>query len=280
MKVYISADIEGCSGLVAWSQCGGPNAQTYDWAYARERMTADVNAAIRGARAAGAKEVVVKDSHGGSKNLLASELERGAMLISGCGSNPDGMMAGIDKSFDAALLIGYHAMAGTLHGIMEHTISGQVHRMWINDNLAGEQGLSAMVAGAYGVPIVAVSSDKAGCDEAMALLKGVEIAVVKTGYGRYMGECLHPTDAVNWIEAAAKKGVANAKKVKPWNPGSPTVIRIEFNRSEEADSASREVGVIRLDAYTLEFKGKHPVEAHQAARSMIAAAMQGAGANA
>lgn len=279
MKVYISADIEGVSGLVAWSQCGGPNAQTYDWAFARERMTADVNAAIRGARASGAKEIFVKDSHGGSKNLLASDLEAGATLISGCGSHPDGMMAGIDKSYDAAMLIGYHSMAGTLHGIMEHTISGNVHRMWINGVLHGEQGLSAMVAGAYGVPIVAVSSDKAGCDEASSFLKGVRTAVVKRGYGRYMGECLHPSEALNLIETAAKKGLASAKQIKPWKPGAPTTIRIEFNRSEEADSAARMVGMDRIDAYTLEYKAKDAIEAHQAARAMISAAMQGASAN-
>src|ERR1700733_200141 len=101
-------------------------------------MSHDVNAAIRGARAAGATQIVVKDSHGNSKNLLIDDLEPGIELVSGHGSGNDGMMMGIDDTFDAAMLIGYHAMAGTLGGIMEHTITGGVHRLWVNGILTGE----------------------------------------------------------------------------------------------------------------------------------------------
>ena len=156
MKVFISADIEGVTGMVAWSQCGRPNSEHFDFRWAREMMTHDINAAIRGCRAAGATEIVVKDSHGNSKNLLVSDLEDGVSLVSGTGSHVDGMMTGIDDSFDACMLVGYHGMAGTLHGIMEHTISGQVHRMWLNGMPAGEIAMSTGLAGHYGVPLVMV----------------------------------------------------------------------------------------------------------------------------
>lgn len=239
-------------------------------------MTEDVNAAIRGCRAAGAQEVIVKDSHGNSKTLLADRLEPGAQLITGLGAKVDGMMAGIDRSFQAAILVGYHAMAGTIHGIMEHTISGSVHRMWLNGELAGEIALSALVCGAYGVPIVAISSDAAGCAEAHSLLPGIRSATVKYGLGRYTGRVLHPRDTVKLIEEAAREGLRNAGSMKPWLPELPIEIRIEFNRTEFADSAAKIMEVRRLDGYTLEYLAKSPLEAHQAVRLMISQAGVGA----
>ncbi len=276
MKVFISADIEGVTGMVAWSQCGRPNSEHFDFRWAREMMTHDVNAAIRGCRAAGATEIVVKDSHGNSKNLLVSDLEDGVSLVSGTGSHVDGMMTGIDDSFDACMLVGYHGMAGTLHGIMEHTISGQVHRMWLNGMPAGEIAMSTGLAGHYGVPLVMVSSDAAGCAEAAALVPGVATAVVKEGYGRYMGKLLHPSVTKGRIEAAAADGLAKRAGISPWMPSPPVQVKIEFNRSEEADIAEKCVGCTRFDAFTVEFIASSYHEAHRAARMMIANASMGA----
>ncbi|MFQ3587111.1 MAG: M55 family metallopeptidase [Fimbriimonadaceae bacterium] len=269
MRVYISADIEGVTGLVSWSQCGRPDGNHFDYRWARERMTADVNAAIRGAVDAGATSVVVKDSHGNSKNLILSDLDPIAELVSGHGSGTDGMMMGIDDTFDCALLIGYHAMAGTLHGIMEHTISGRVHRSWINGMPAGEIAFSAGVAGQYGVPVVAVSSDAAGCAEAAALIPDVSTATVKFGFGRYMGRCLPASETEKVIRLAAADGVHRAKQIKPWTPESPVTFRIEFNRTEEADMAAKLVRSLRIDAYTVEFRSDSYEEAHRAAWNII-----------
>lgn len=263
MKVFISADIEGVSGLVAWSQCGRPNGQHYDYAWARQRMTADVNAAIRGAKAAGATEVVVRDAHGNSKNLLADQLEPGTRLSSGEGSTTMGMMAGLETDFTCAFLVGYHAMAGTLNGVMEHTISGRIHRLWVNEQEIGEIGISAAVAGCFDIPIVLVTSDLAGCHEAMGLLPGVVTACVKKGTGRYMAECLHPDDAAVLIEMKAREAVEKASSLDAWLPSSPAEVRIEFNRSEEADMAGRLPGVRRVNGYTIEFSGDTWSGAHQ-----------------
>lgn len=265
MKVFISADIEGVTGVVSWSQCGRPNAEHFDYRWARDRMTADVNAAIRGARAAGATEVVVKDSHGNSKNLLVDQLEPGVRLISGHGARAGGMMIGVDRTFGAAMLIGYHAMAGTEGGILEHTVTGWVHRMWINGMPAGEIALSTAMAACFGVPVVAISSDQAGCDEATKLIGGVQTAVVKSGLGRYMGEVKHPSETLPLIEEAARRGVDAAPEIAPWLPSVPVTIRIEANRAEDADMAAKGVGVRRVDAYTLEYTADSWAEAHQAA---------------
>src|ERR1700733_3200655 len=151
MKVYISVDIEGITGIVSFSQCGRPDGQHFDFGFARRMLTHDVNAAICGLRAAGATEVVVKDSHATCKNLLVDELEPGTQLISGSGAGRDGMMDGIDDSFAASLLVGYHGMAGAERSLMEHALVGGLHKFWINGELAGEIAVSAAVAGAYGV---------------------------------------------------------------------------------------------------------------------------------
>lgn len=273
MKVFISADIEGVTGVVSWSQCAGPDEESADWAFAREMMTHDVNAAVLGARKAGAEHVVVKDSHGSGKNLLVGELESGVELISGIGSGrTDGMMGGIDASFDLAFLVGYHARAGTPRAIMDHTISGKVHRLWVNGVELGEIGLSAGTAGRYGVPVCMVSSDAAGCAEAESLLAGVQTAVVKEGFGRYMGRSFHPDQTAAAIEQAAAQAVRNRKVAAPWRPDAPLAVRIEWKGEEEADYVERLQGVKRTDGYTVECTCADYEEAHRTVSLMIAMA--------
>ena len=279
MDVYLSADIEGITGLVSWSQCSRPDGGSFDYAFARRMMAHDVNAAVRGARRAGAERILIKDSHGNSKNLLIEDLEPGVELVSGHGSLTDGMMVGIDASFGCAMLVGYHAMAGTLGGIMEHTITGGVHRLWINGVETGEMGLSAGVAGVYGVPLAMVSSDAAGCAEAAALIPGVETATTKEGYGRYMGRLLHPSETVPLIEEAAERAVRRAGEIAPKRYAEPTTVRVEFNRAEEADMGAKLVPApTRIDGYTLEGAFGTYREAHRFAWNLMAMSFEGIGA--
>jgi D-amino peptidase len=279
MNVFISGDIEGITGLVAWSQCGRPNSDHFDFDFARRMYTHDINSAIRGARHAGAGRIVVKDSHGNSKNLLIDQLEPGIELVSGYGSRFEGMMVGLDSSFDAAMLIGYHAMAGTLHGVMEHTISGRVHRMWINGKLTGEIGLSTITAGNFGVPLVAISSDVAGCAEAADLIPQVQSAAVKNGFGRYMSQVKHPSDTGQMIEEAARSGAEMSNSIAPYRIESPHTVRVEFNRSEEADMAVRVPATSRVDAYTIERTSDDWEDLHRSIWCMISMAEAGAQAN-
>lgn len=282
MKVYISADIEGVTGVVSWAQSGGPSDSKYDWDFARRMMTHDVNAAIRGARAAGAEEIVVKDSHNTSKNLLIDQLEDDVELISGMGSGIGGMMCGIDSSFDACFLVGYHAMAGTAAGIMEHTITGIIHRYWINNVPAGEIAMSAATAGVLGVPLVMVSSDAAGCAEAADLIPGLATSVVKTGIGRYMGQLKHPSITSKLISDAAQDGLQALKDglIQPWRPDEPVVVKMEFNRSEEADAVAMLPNAVRLDAYTVEISAPSWDEAHSWSRRAMSLGLTGRGADA
>lgn len=275
MKVFISVDIEGCTGVVGFSQCGRPDGQHYDYAFARRMMTHDVNAAVRGAKAAGATEIVIKDGHGNCKNLLVDQLEPGVELISGIGSGKDGMMDGIDGSFDAAMLVGYHAMAGALHGMMEHALVGGLHRFWINGVLAGEIAASSAVAGDFGVPMVMVSSDEAGVAEARVLLPKSACYATKTGLGKFMGRLKHPSETGPGIEAAARQGCAAAKGVPPYVVKGPVVLRAEFHKVEEADMAATLVGTERIDGYTVQWQAANFLDAHTFAYNVFAMSIRG-----
>lgn len=274
MNVYISADMEGITGQVTWKACGAPSGDHYDFAFARRMMTHDVNAAIRGARRAGATRVVVKDSHGTSRNLLIDELESGTELITGEGAGSDGMVHGIGEGFDCALLVGYHAMAGTDRAVMEHTICGSNHRVWIGERQVGEMGMSGMIAAHHGVPIVMVSSDDAGCREAAHFFDRVATADVKAGYGRYMARCLHPSETAAIIERAAFEGVERRATIGSYMP-TDLIARIEFNQTSEADYACRMPGTKKADAYTVEYVAQDVIELHRAMRMLMSLGISG-----
>ena len=275
MRVYISGDIEGITGIVSWSQCGRPSKDHYDWDFARRMYSHDINAAIRGARAGGATSVVVKDSHNTGKNLLIADLEPDTELISGYGSGLNGMMEGIDESYDAVMLVGYHAMAGTAKGVLEHALSGGIHRFWINGKEEGEIAASAGVAGGYGVPLVFVSSDQAGCKEAKSLVPAIGTYATKTGLGKVMAHLKHPSVTGPGIEAAAKKAVMDAKKIKPLVYKGAITIRMEFHTSDQTDLVSTMENVKRIDAYTVELKRRNFLEAHSAAYQAFQLSIRG-----
>lgn len=279
MKVFLSVDMEGITGLVTWGQCSRPASGVYDYAFARARMTDDVNAAIRGCFAGGATEVIIKDSHNTSKNLLVDQLEPGVRLISGYGVGSAGMMTGIDRDCTAALLVGYHAMAGTKAAVMEHTLNDSVHHLWINDRELGEIGLSMGVAGCFEVPVVMISSDEAGCLEAQRMNPKIEMAKVKSGLGRFMADCLHPDESANLIFEAARLGVERASDMDPWAPELPITARVEFKFTHEADQACRLAGVRRLNGYTVEIEADSFAAAHQLLWNVITTAPAGARAN-
>jgi D-amino peptidase len=268
MRVFISTDIEGITGIVSWSQCEGPKGEFYDFAFARRMYSHDVNAAIRGARAAGATEVVVKDSHGGCKNLLIEDLEPGVELISGISGNPDGMMQGIDDTFDAAILVGYHAMAGKI-GVMSHALVGGLYKFWINDAEAGEIAVSAAIAGAYGVPLVAVTSDDAGCAEALETIPSVRTYPVKAVLGHYMARLKHPSETGPGIEAAVKEACSCCADTPPYRMEGPVTMRLGFEGANLAEVAGTMPGVTRVDAYTVEWTNDNFLAANRMAQAVF-----------
>ena len=255
MKILIAADMEGITGVVHWDQV---NTTHPEYARFRRLMTADVNAAIRGAFEGSADEVVVSDGHAYGRNILIEELDARARLNSGTPS-PFSMVQGIDSGIDGVIFVGYHARIGSQNAILDHTWSDErVANVWINGDPFGEIGLNAAVAGHFGAPVLMISGDQTACAEAVALLGRVEAVVVKRASSRMAAELLHPSLTQTLIQEAAARAanrLRNGDAPKPLKVATPITLVIDFVQSEMADRAAILPGAQRVGrhlAYTAE----------------------------
>jgi D-amino peptidase len=275
MKVLIAVDMEGITGVTRWEHVTPGHV---DYERYRRLMTADVNAAIQGAAGAGADEFVVVDGHWDGQNILLEELDPRARLNAGLAS-PFSMVQGVDQSVNAAFFIGYHARAGSLHAILDHTWSSQrVQDVWLNGRLVGETGMNAAVMGAFGIPVLLISGDQTLAAEAADWIPGIETAVVKQATSRTSAECLAPQRTQEIIRQAAGRAVRrwhNNEGPDPLQVDSPVTITIAFQNSALADSASLVPGVVRLDGRRLELNAPGMVEAYFAFRTLVSMASRG-----
>jgi D-amino peptidase len=253
VRVHIISDMEGVAGIVNGSQT---NAGEPLFEEGRKLYTAEINAAVRGARAGGATEVVVMDHHGAgggySFNSLVPEL-----LDPGCEyvvqeewTEYSGFL---EEGCDACLLIGMHAMAGTPDGVLNHTVSGQSwQNLWFNGTLVGETGINAAFCGAYGTPVALVTGDDASCREATALLgAGVVTVAVKRGIGTRSARLLPPVRARELVEDGARRALESLGALRPYDPGRPCEIRVEFKQTTDPAKAALRPGVELVDARTV-----------------------------
>jgi D-amino peptidase len=273
MKVLLAADMEGISGVVHWDQVS-PEHKEYE--RFRKLMTADVNAAVRGAFEGGAQEVVVSDGHAHGRNILIEELDARARLNTGSPS-AFAMIQGVDTGPDAALFIGYHARSGTQHAILDHTWSGSVAEVSLNGQVVGEIGWNAAVCGHFGVPVIMVSGDQNACAEAEALLGQVETAVVKQAKGRMAAECLAPAVAQQRILEAARLAVqrlATGDAPQPLRLEAPIRVSVEFTHSEMADRAAIFPGAQRLAGRRVEVLADDAPNAYRGFRALVALARE------
>jgi len=245
MKAFISADLEGVA-CVWQAEHGSKGAREYE--EARRLLTAEVCAAIEGAREGGAREVIVADMHGGSGHLLLEQMPAGVRILEGVPHAP--RFPFLDESVDAMLLVGYHAMAGTEGAVLRHTMTGSWSEFRANGRALGEVGIDAGIAGCVGVPVALVTGDDKVCAEASALLGEVETAQVKQGIGPTRTLTLSPHDARALISAQAAAGMQKAKRLKPFDPGAPVEIEIRFTAIAEADQAAQGDGA-RVDDLTV-----------------------------
>jgi len=253
VKILIAADMEGISGVVHWDQVSPDHAE---YGRFRRLMTAEVNAAARGAFEGGADEVLVSDGHAAGRNLLIEELDARARLNSGSPS-PLSMVQGADAGVDAAMFVGYHARAGTPNAILDHTWSGsRVANVWLNGQLVGETGINAAVCGHFGVPVIMISGDQAVCAEATGLLGALETAVVKQASGRMAAECLPPERAQQLVYEAAARAVrrlAQGDAPPPLRLSTPITLTVELVQSDMADRSALLPGVTRGRDRRVEF---------------------------
>lgn len=250
MKVYISVDCEGIGGIVDPDQIG--RGQPF-YSEGRELVTAETNAAVEGAFAGGATAVVVNDSHGSMRNIIAEKLDPRAELISGS-FKTFSMVHGLNATFDAALFIGYHGRQGTRDAVMDHTyFPKEVHRIWLNGTEAGETLINGAMAGYYGVPVVLVSGDKSTGEQAKALIPGVHTVAVKEGIGRYAAKSVHPSVARKMVRDGVQVALRDAKKIKPLTLSTPVTLEIEFTAAVMADLSVMVPGVERVSDRKVRF---------------------------
>lgn len=265
MKIYISSDIEGISGIVAVNQVL-PGERDYQ--RARELMTKEVNAAIEGAVEIGATEIIVNDLHGAGTNILIESLNNKAQLITGS-SHKGAMMEGLDSSFDAVIFIGYHSRMNT-SGVLSHSFHGGViSNININGKDVGEFYMNACVAGHFNVPVVLVSGDNILEEEVKDVNAAIETVVVKTSYGRYAAKCLAPSVAFEKIREKSKVALINTRNIEPIKIQEPLEMRITFFNSGQAEYASIMPGSELVGPNIVSYSGKTIIDSYRALTAMI-----------
>jgi D-amino peptidase len=251
MKVFLSSDMEGTAGVVDWEQCVGDGPEA---AAGRGLLLAEVNAAIEGALAGGATEIVVNDSHATMRNLPPDALAGEASYISGS-HKPLYMMQGLDGSFDAVMFVSYHGSVGAPAGL-SHTYNPRaVIEARLDGAVTGEAGINALVAAHYGVPVVLVTGDRCACEETAALIPGVHAAVVKEPVSRIAAHSLHPSRARALIRETAEKAVVGAAGAAP-PPLASAALEISVRTSDIAEAASWVRGVDRTGPRELRIRGE------------------------
>ena len=252
MRIYIMTDMEGASGIRRGDK-GFCSAGGAEYPRGRKLLTGDVNAAVEGALAGGATQVVVNDAHGGGNHVLVEELHPRAVLESPVSGRAGQYLPSLSRRFDAVFIVGAHAMAGTKKAFLDHTQSGTSwYNYSLNGKKYGEIGQFAVIAGHYGVPVVLVTGDLAATREARALLgKSIETVAVKEALSRYVARSIHPPEAHAMIKEAAQRAMAKAGKVKPLKIKCPIKVKLELQRTDQADGYDGRPGIRRLDARTI-----------------------------
>lgn len=295
MRVLIMADMEGVSGIAAWDQVNG-GAPMFE--EGRRLYTEEVNAAVRGAKAAGATDIVVVDCHGAGKdwtfNSLVPDLidpdctwvtrhpwgrytemfhEKPAVADAAganagaaagtSGASTDAVIPGGGRC-DVAVMVAMHARAGTPDGVLCHTISTTTWRdLWFNDDLVGEFGINCALCGHYGVPVAAITGDEATCREGRSLLGDRLAAVaVKKGLGRYSARHLPPIRARKRIEEGVTAALLNRGNWPvPYVPAKPTTITIDLSTVDSANQFKGKPGVEIVEPLKVVSRGKDWLEA-------------------
>ena len=260
MKIFLSSDMEGTTGVVDWLQCRGPHPE---YEYYRGLLQAEVNAAIDGALAAGATEFLVNDSHSTMQNLRPDELHGGAAYLSGR-HKPRYMMEGLDSSFDAIFFVSYHGSMSSAASTLSHTYNpNAISDVWLNDTIAGESGINALVALAHRVPIVLITGDRTTGEEAEPFCPGIEKVVVKESVSRFAASSLHPERARELIFEGAQRALQRLDSFAPPAIELPATLKVRYRNGDLAEMATWLRGVERVDEKTVTMTDEDPLRLYQ-----------------
>lgn len=266
MKLLISVDAEGLTGLTVGKQTL-PNFGDYE--LTKIAMTDFCNAAAQGAYEGGSDEITVVDSHDGNRNIWSKNLLKGVKLISGWPKELS-MVEGV-KETDRLFFLGYHSMAGTTSGVLNHTYSSSVvHRLKYNGEEIGEIGMSASVAGFYGKPICLVAGDKAAVAEAERILPDAEFVVLKRGLSRYAAWNESYSDSLEALRQASKRAIKGSGSI--YKMADKIRVELEFQNTGMADNCMLLPGTFRKDGFSVEMEASDPVDAYKKFRLMVSLA--------
>ena len=258
LKVYISVDMEGVAGVVTADQLGPGG---FEYERFRRFMTDEAVAAVRGAKAAGATEVVVSDSHGNGESLLIDLFPKDVRIVRSWPRHGE-MMAGLDSSFSAALFVGYHASTTNPNGVRAHTISSaHFTRVALNGTAVTEAELNAAFAGALGVPVVFISGDDAAISEVTMRLGNIESVITKKSLGFHSAESLTPAAACELVYQGALSAVSHREQRKPYMLSTPITLDISFKNYTSAEIVSYLRSVERTDSHSIRFVAHDMAEA-------------------
>jgi D-amino peptidase len=253
VKVHIISDMEGVSGIAKSEQC---NATKPQFEEGRKLYTEDINAVVRGAKTAGATEILVMDCHGAGEgyswsSLIAEDLDPDCEFV--VQEEWTGYTGFLESGVDAALFVGMHAMAGTRDGVLNHTVSGvDWQNLWFNGRLVGEAGINAALCGTWGCPVLLVTGDTAACREAKELLgEGLTTVEVKQGLGSRSARLLAPKRARELLEEGARQALSDLSAVQPYDPGRPCEIKVEYKSTFPPEKLRFQLGVESIDPRTI-----------------------------
>ena len=208
MKLFISADIEGTTGITLWDETEHSHAR---YGYFADQMTREVAAACKGAMAAGCDDILVKDAHDTACNLIPRMLPEEVRLFRGWGSDIMGMMAGLERDCDGVFFTGYHSGAGMDTNPLSHTMNTRNNYVLINGIIAPELMINSLTAAYLGVPVRMVTGDRGLCDWMKSIQPNVETVAVSEGRGRG-SVSIHPNKALRLIREAACRAMKKDAK--------------------------------------------------------------------
>jgi D-amino peptidase len=249
-KVFISVDMEGIAGVVTGEQLGPTG---FEYQRFREFMTAEAVAAIEGAKAAGATDIVIADSHGNMQNLLVERLPADVVVVRGP-VRPLGMLQGIDSTFHAVVFIGYHSGTTNLQGVRAHTFaSARYTSVELNGTPMAESSFNAALAGHFGVPIVAISGDESAVGELLRLVPRAAGAVVKQSIGFHAAASRTPAAAQAMIREAVRTGIARRSEIQPYRLQTPYRLDLGFKSYRAPEVLAYLPIVHRTTAHTIRY---------------------------
>ncbi len=251
MKVYISADMEGITGVNHWDEVEHKKPTFYH--QFQDRMTKEVLAACEGALDVGVKEIWVKDAHYSGRNILFEQLPKEVKLIRGWSGHPYSMVQELDSTFNALLMIGYHSMAGRGGNPLAHTMSSsKVDSMYINDQQTSEFFLHGNIAGKHRVPLVFVSGDAGLCEEVKDVSANTTCHATMVGVGDSTIS-IQPSESRKMIRNKVKESLSGDLSYCIWDHPKSFTLKIRFNKQQIAYRASHYLGAELIDSKTISF---------------------------